>query len=148
MSQFTKMLVGSALMTAVGFATAQTATSPSTMPPQPMNTAPAPTGSSAPMDASGATATGGTTATGQSTMSDPAAKSSDPYVQKRDADAAAKAEYKDKKKVAKEEYKQERAAAKSDMKTEKKQSKSDRKAAIAADPSKAAKPGDPNYSGN
>ena len=49
--------------------------------------------------------------------------------------------------MAKEEYKQEKAAAKSDMKFEKRQSSADRKAALAADPDKTIRPGEPTNTG-
>lgn len=149
MSQLTKMLIASTFIAAAGFATAQTATSSGEMQHSPSGAMAAPTGSATSGDASGATATTGTTAAGTGMAADTGAKptSSDPYVQKRESDATAKKEYKDKKKIAKEEYKQEKAAAKSDLNSEKQTSKADRKAAIAADPTKAAKPGDLNYSG-
>ena len=62
-----------------------------------------------------------------------AATSNDPYVQKREADSAAKKEYKMRKKMAKAEYKEEKSEAKSDMKGEKRMSARERKAALAAE---------------
>ena len=75
------------------------------------------------MGSTGAMATGATAAS----------TSTDPYIQKREADAQAKKEYKDKKKAAKAEYKQEKSAAKADMKSEKAGSTAERNAAIATD---------------
>lgn len=60
-----------------------------------------------------------------------ASASTDPYVQKRVEDGAAKDEYKAKKSIAKEEYKEEKAEAKSAMKAEKRQSARERRAALA-----------------
>jgi hypothetical protein len=75
-----------------------------------------------------APAVSGTASTTTST-----ATSSDPYVQKRQADSAAKKDYKMRKKMAKAEYKEEKAEAKSDMKGEKRMSARERKAALAAE---------------
>ena len=59
--------------------------------------------------------------------------SNDPYVQKREADHAAKKDFKMRKKMAKAEYKEEKAEAKSDLKGEKRMSSRERKAALEAD---------------
>ena len=59
--------------------------------------------------------------------------SNDPYVQKREADRAAKKDFKMRKKMAKAEYKEEKAEAKSDLKGEKRMSSRERKAALEAD---------------
>lgn len=91
------------------------------------------------------TATGADPMAGASTASS-ASGSADPYVQKRDADAKAKKEYKAKKKIAKQEYKQEKAAAKSDMKMEKRETTAERNAAISSE-SKQVVPGAPNNLG-
>ncbi len=98
--------------------------------------------------AASGTATTGAAASGASaTGATAASTSADPYVQKREADAAAKKEYKAKKKAAKAEYKHEKASAKSDMKMEKRETTAERNAAIAADPSKTVVPGQQNNLG-
>jgi hypothetical protein len=60
-------------------------------------------------------------------------QSNDPYVQKRQADSEAKAEYKDRKKEAKRQAKMEKRAAKSDLKAEKSASTAQRNEALAPD---------------
>jgi hypothetical protein len=73
--------------------------------------------------------------------------SSDPYVQKREADAVAKKEYKAEKKAAKAAYKHDKAAAKADMKMEKHDAKMERDAAVSMDPGAKPKPGEQNSLG-
>lgn len=63
-----------------------------------------------------------------------AVPSNDPFVQKRQADADAKAEYKAQKKAAKQEYKDDKKAAKAQLKQEKKDSTAQRNEALAASP--------------
>jgi hypothetical protein len=60
-------------------------------------------------------------------------QSNDPYVQKRQSDSDAKAEYKDRKKEAKHQAKMEKRAAKADMKAEKRESTAQRNEALAPD---------------
>ncbi len=60
--------------------------------------------------------------------------SADPFVQKRQADADAKAEYKQQKKAAKQEYKADRKAAKAQLKQEKMDSTAQRNEALATSP--------------
>jgi len=57
--------------------------------------------------------------------------SNDPYVQKRQSDADAKAEYKMQKKAAKQQAKADKKAAKADLKAEKKESTAERNAQLA-----------------
>jgi hypothetical protein len=59
--------------------------------------------------------------------------SSDPYVQKRQADSIAKAEYKARKKAAKKAMKVEKKEAKSEMKEEKAEAKQTRKDTLAVE---------------
>ncbi|HZG21043.1 MAG TPA: hypothetical protein VE092_13570 [Herbaspirillum sp.] len=68
-----------------------------------------------------------------------AVPSNDPFVQKRQADADAKAEYKAQKKAAKQEYKADKKAAKAQLKQEKKASTAQRNEALAASPDKSDK---------
>jgi len=148
MSQFTKFLIASTFIAATSAAVAQSGT--------PGNAMPSPSQGAA---SSTSPTTMGTTAPGAINTGAPAASTStDPYIQKRDADAAAKKEYGEKRKAAKAEYKSEKAAAKSGYKTEKAEAKSDlqmekressaeRNSAITADPAKPAMPGQTNYSG-
>lgn len=134
MSQLTKILIASTLMAAVGSVAAQPSGSTDSTSAPTSATAPAPSGSS-----SGASA-GGTTAAGAGAMGmDSAEKpaTADPYVQKRDKDAAAKKEYQEQKKAAKDA-----------LKSEKKHSAAERNAAVAADPAKPVRPGDNSMSGN
>ncbi|WP_299534527.1 hypothetical protein [uncultured Herbaspirillum sp.] len=63
-----------------------------------------------------------------------AVPSNDPFVQKRQADADAKAQYKAQKKAAKEEYKADKKAAKAQLKQEKRESTTERNEALAASP--------------
>jgi hypothetical protein len=80
----------------------------------------------------GANAPGGAT---QSATSNPNAPySADPLVQKRQADAVAKSEYKARKKAAKKKMKAEQKAAKNEMKSEKAESTSIRNDAMAPAP--------------
>lgn len=96
------------------------------------------TGASSSMSAempmsSGASATAdmsATTTTDQSRMQ----FYNDPFVQKRAADKAAKAEYKMRKHDAKREYKDEKAQAKADLREAKKEAREERKEAMS-DPS-------------
>lgn len=91
----------------------------------------------------------GTQSSAQATMppaSGPSG-SADPYVQKREADAIAKKEYKEQKKASKMQYKREKAEAKSALKAEKRDSTAERGAAIAADPSKPVTQGQTSYGG-
>lgn len=60
--------------------------------------------------------------------------SNDPFVQKRQADADAKSEYKDQKKSAKSEYKADKKAAKQQLKEERKQSRAARNEQLANTP--------------
>ncbi|EJM97062.1 hypothetical protein [Herbaspirillum sp. YR522] len=60
--------------------------------------------------------------------------SNDPFVQKRQADADAKAEYKDQKKSAKSEYKADKKAAKQQLKQERKESRAARNEQLANTP--------------
>ncbi|ADJ61575.1 MULTISPECIES: hypothetical protein [Herbaspirillum] len=62
------------------------------------------------------------------------APSNDPFVQKRQADADAKAQYKAEKKAAKQEYKQDRAQAKAQLKQERQESTAQRNEALATTP--------------
>ncbi|MES2831596.1 MAG: hypothetical protein V4695_06360 [Pseudomonadota bacterium] len=137
MNQPTKLLIASLFVAASSAVLAQGGT--------PGNVAP---GVIAPVPAPGSINTG---APASST-------SADPFVQKREADAAAKKEYKEKRSAtkaeykanqaaAKSEYKTEKAEAKSDMKMEKREASTERSSAIAADPAKPAMPGQTNYSG-
>jgi hypothetical protein len=57
--------------------------------------------------------------------------SSDPYVQKRQSDADAKAEYKTQKKAIKQQAKADKKAAKADLKAEKKEATAERNAKLA-----------------
>lgn len=57
--------------------------------------------------------------------------SNDPYVQKRQSDADAKAEYKMQKKTIKQQAKADKKAAKADLKAEKKESTAERNAQLA-----------------
>ncbi|WP_034292586.1 hypothetical protein [Herbaspirillum sp. RV1423] len=87
--------------------------------------------------------TGGAMAQQQSTMDVPASPgmtvpaspangvSNDPYVQKRQSDAGAKAEYKKQKKAIKQQGKADRKAAKQELKAEKKESAAERDARLA-----------------
>ncbi|EJL92058.1 hypothetical protein PMI16_01319 [Herbaspirillum sp. CF444] len=87
--------------------------------------------------------TGGAMAQQQSTTDVPASPgmiapaspangvSSDPYVQKRQSDADAKAEYKAQKKAVKQQAKADKKAAKQDLKAEKKESTAERNAQLA-----------------
>lgn len=118
MTQLAKFLIASTFLASAGFASAQTAT-----PAAPM-AAPMTAPMTAPMAAPASPST-----------------SADPYVQKRDADAAAKKEYKAKKKAAKAEYKKEQSEAKSDLKTEKKESTAERKSTLNAEPAAPIVPG-------
>ncbi|MEB0137376.1 hypothetical protein QN362_18765 [Actimicrobium sp. CCC2.4] len=63
----------------------------------------------------------------------------DPYVQKREEDAAARNDAKMKKDMAKEQYKDSKALAESDLKAEKRASARERKARLAADIKAGAK---------
>ncbi|MDB5775323.1 MAG: hypothetical protein JWP38_1456 [Herbaspirillum sp.] len=63
-----------------------------------------------------------------------AAQSHDPIVQKRQADADAKTEYKAEKKAATKNYKEDKKAAKQQLKREKVESSADRKDKLQADP--------------
>ena len=150
MSQLAKLLIASALLTTAAASIAQNtgASNSMTTPAGSADNAGAvitpmvkPNAAGMPLDngASGASGTTGATAAG--TTGTAASTSSDPYVQKREADAAAKAEYKAKKKAAKSEYKHEKASAKSDMKMEKRESKAERNSTITADPAKTVAPG-------
>ena len=65
------------------------------------------------------------------TAVDSAGQSNDPYVQKRQKDADAKAEYKARKKEAKRQAKKEMNEAKSDMKIEKREATNERNQALA-----------------
>ncbi|AMO96542.1 hypothetical protein CFter6_3925 [Collimonas fungivorans] len=65
---------------------------------------------------------------------DTRATSTDPLVQKRQADSDAKAEYKAKKKTAKANMKVEKAEAKSEMKEQKQEATEARDKAMATDP--------------
>lgn len=58
-------------------------------------------------------------------------QSNDPYVQKRQKDAEAKAEYKDRKKDAERQAKMEKREAKADLKAEKRASTAERNDALA-----------------
>jgi hypothetical protein len=66
------------------------------------------------------------------------ATSTDPYVEKREADATAKRDYKMRKKIAKQEYKRQKAEAKSDLKAEKRSSVKDRNDSLEAEKKTAA----------
>lgn len=55
---------------------------------------------------------------------------SDPFVQKRIEDKAARDEYKQRKKIAKQQYRQNKAAAKAELKAEKKESAAERKVRV------------------
>lgn len=57
--------------------------------------------------------------------------SNDPYVQKRQSDADAKAEYKTQKKAIKQQAKADKKAAKADLKAEKKEATAERNAQLA-----------------
>ncbi|MCW5298731.1 hypothetical protein [Herbaspirillum lusitanum] len=57
--------------------------------------------------------------------------SNDPYVQKRQSDADAKAEYKMQKKAVKQQAKADKKAAKADLKAQKKESTAERNAQLA-----------------
>ncbi|MBG7621939.1 hypothetical protein I5R65_20915 [Herbaspirillum sp. AP02] len=74
-----------------------------------------------------------------SSASPSAVPSNDPFVQKRQADSDAKAEYKAQKKAAKQEYKSDKKAARAQLKQEKKESTAERNAALAATPDKSDK---------
>ncbi|MDY7573138.1 hypothetical protein [Actimicrobium sp. CCI2.3] len=63
----------------------------------------------------------------------------DPYVQKREEDAAAKDDAKMKKDLAKEQYNDSKALAESDLQAEKRASARERKARLAADIKAGAK---------
>ena len=65
------------------------------------------------------------------TAVDSSGQSNDPYVQKRQKDADAKAEYKARKKEAKRQAKKEMNEAKSDMKIEKREATNERNQALA-----------------
>ena len=65
------------------------------------------------------------------TAVDSSGQSNDPYVQKRQKDADAKAEYKARKKEAKRQAKKEMNEAKSDMKIEKREATAERNQALA-----------------
>ncbi|BEV13259.1 hypothetical protein HBDW_00470 [Herbaspirillum sp. DW155] len=69
-----------------------------------------------------------------STTTPSAVPSNDPFVQKRQADADAKAEYKAQKKAAKQEYKADKKAAKEQLKQEKMESTAQRNEALATSP--------------
>ena len=165
MSQLAKLLIASALLatTAAGIAQNTGASNSMTTPMVSPNAAgmPSDSGAAGASGTTGTTATGttgmpgagattGTTSTGaaasgtSATGATAASTSADPYVQKREADAAAKKEYKAKKKAAKAEYKHEKAAAKSNMKMEKRETTAERNSAIAADPAKTVVPGQQN----
>jgi hypothetical protein len=58
-------------------------------------------------------------------------QSNDPYVQKRQADSEARADYKDRKKAAKQQAKMEKKHAKAELKAEKAQSTAERNDALA-----------------
>ena len=60
-------------------------------------------------------------------------QSNDPYVQKRQSDSEAKAEYKDRKKEAKRQAKMAKREAKADLKTEKRESTAQRDQTLAPD---------------
>ncbi|MBP0599028.1 hypothetical protein J8I26_12975 [Herbaspirillum sp. LeCh32-8] len=77
----------------------------------------------------------------QSAPATSAVPSNDPFVQKRQADADAKAEYKAQKKAAKAEYKADKKAARADLKQEKKDSTAQRNEQLANSP--APKPSTP-----
>ncbi|MBC7513552.1 MAG: hypothetical protein H7234_03840 [Herminiimonas sp.] len=173
MSQLAKLLIASALLATTAASIAQNtgASNSMTMPAGSAGNAgtvitpmvnpnaagmPPDSGAAGASGTAGATAAGttsGTTSAGaaasgaSATGATAASTSADPYVQKREADAIAKKEYKAKKKAAKAEYKHEKAAAKSDMKMEKRESTADRNSAIAADPAKTVVPGQQNNLG-
>ena len=125
MNKFSKVLIASIFATSAGIAGAQTATQPLSSGAKSLLDT-----DKTPGAVSGTALTGNSPAVGGSTA---AATSSDPYVQKREADAMTKQEYKDKKKAAKAEYKQEKAAAKSDARASKMEAKAERNSAIEAD---------------
>lgn len=77
----------------------------------------------------------GVSANGAVSVAPPA----DPYVQKREQDAAARNDAKMKKDMAKEQYKETKALAESDLKAEKRASALERKARLAADIKAGAK---------
>ena len=145
MMKLPKLLLGSAILVCANFAVAQSATSTTTTEVPSGAVAPgtattplnqvAPAVPGAAVDASGSAAV---TAT-------PGQPSADPYVQKREADGAAKSDYKMRKNMAKDEYKEEKAHAKSDLKAEKRQSARERRSGIDAD-KKTSQPND--ISGN
>jgi len=60
--------------------------------------------------------------------------SNDPFVQKRQADADAKAEYKEQKSAAKADYKADKKEAKQQMKQERKEARAKRNADLANSP--------------
>ncbi|MEC5215968.1 hypothetical protein RCH09_000905 [Actimicrobium sp. GrIS 1.19] len=133
MMKLPKLLLGSAVLVFANFAVAQTAgisTSTSATGATPAGatiqgggTVTAPGNSVIPMSpASGSVGAGASGST-----------SADPIVQKRQADAAANAEYKARKSTAKDEYKEDKAQAKSDLKAEKRESSQARKSGMAAD---------------
>lgn len=127
MMKLPQVLLGSAVLVFANFAGAQTLSVPAVGAG--VN---ATAGVSAPVAVtpmSPATPAVGVGASGAVSVAPPA----DPYVQKREEDAAAKSDYKMKKDLAKEEYKEGKAQAKSDLKAEKRDSARERKASIAAD---------------
>lgn len=148
MMKLPQLMLGSAVLVLANFASAQTAATSTTvtadvpvgtvsagantvLPTTPM--APATTSQGGTMSGDAGVAAGTTAGSMPATTAGGTvvAPSTDPYVQKREVDAAAKADYRDKKSVAKEEYKEEKAQAKSTMKAERRQAARDRKAALA-----------------
>ena len=107
-----KLLIGSALIIAANLASAQ-ATNTATMPGSPAGPA--------------------TTATMPATAPT-SATSPDPYVQKRNADKAAKTEYNEKKAASKAEHKEEKRAAKSELKAEKRDAAKERATQLSTTP--------------
>lgn len=66
--------------------------------------------------------------------------STDPFVQKRQADSIAKKEYKARKKAAKKQMKAEKKEAKAELKTEKAESTEIRNSTLATEPAVKAEP--------
>jgi hypothetical protein len=79
---------------------------------------------------------GGPASTSAADVSAPVQTSTDPLVQKRIADKAAKDEYKMRKKIAR----QEKKAAKADMKAEKREARRERNERLANEPKASAPP--------
>ncbi|GAC1414691.1 MAG: hypothetical protein NVSMB6_16890 [Burkholderiaceae bacterium] len=133
MNQFNKIFAASVLAAVAGIAGAQTSTQPLSPGAKSLNDT-----DKTPSSVSGTAATGdrtsgnlgsGATAGGSSGAS----VSSDPYIQKREADAVTKQEYKDRKKAAKAEYKHEKSSAKAEARASKMEAKAERNSEIKAE---------------